>query len=51
MHDDGIGDAVGQAEGIDVAVAHLRAREPGLRQVAAGVGEHGVVEVEAEPRS
>ena len=48
MHDDGVGDAVRQAESVDIAVAHLRAREPGLRQLAAGVGEHGVAEVEAD---
>ena len=40
---------VGKRQIVDVAVAHLRAcRARRLRQVAAGVGQHGVVEVEAE---
>ena len=48
MHDDGVGDAVRQAEGVDIAMAHLRARQLRLRQVAAGVGKHRVAEVEAD---
>jgi hypothetical protein len=48
MHDDSVGDAIRQAQRVDVAVAHLRAHELGLRQVAARVGKHGVTEIEAD---
>ena len=48
MHDNRIGDTVRQTESIDIAMAHLRACELRLRQVAAGVGKHGVAEVEAD---